>query len=268
MRARSVNPSWKQGFARNAAQSAYPNRWKGLGGAWVPALGVTGGTLFDVSGRKNHGTLTDGPTWVATEKGWATAFNSSLNRITMPSSLPITYPQTLTMLMRRDGAIPSNGQAAEWESTSFDDWRLYSTVNTNLKWQLSDSDRTFVAGSDFTLTLGQWHMMTLVIPSSTTDAGIYWDGNLHETLSPPNGTWRPEWFKFIGGNDAANQQSNCTVAATLLHVRALALSEIADQYANPLGMFQLRRRAQVGVAGAPVAGKPTMYYQQMSMGAA
>jgi len=52
-------PSFKQGFARSAGESAAPNLWKGLRAAWVPALGPTGGTLFDVSGNKNSGVLTD-----------------------------------------------------------------------------------------------------------------------------------------------------------------------------------------------------------------
>lgn len=55
-------PSYTQGFARNAAESAYPNLWKGLAGLWLPALGPTGLTLHDPSGYKNHGTIT-GATW-------------------------------------------------------------------------------------------------------------------------------------------------------------------------------------------------------------
>lgn len=59
MNASLVRPSWKSGFARSAAESAHPGLWEGLQGLWVPALGPTGLTLFDVSGRKNHGALTN-----------------------------------------------------------------------------------------------------------------------------------------------------------------------------------------------------------------
>ncbi len=68
-----VFPSYAEGFATSAGESAHPELWKGLVGAWVPPLGVTGGTLFDVSGYKNHGTLTNmepATDWMAGEKGW------------------------------------------------------------------------------------------------------------------------------------------------------------------------------------------------------
>ena len=49
-------PSYKRGFARCAGESQYPEMWRGLVGAWVPALGNTGKTLRDVSGNKLHTT--------------------------------------------------------------------------------------------------------------------------------------------------------------------------------------------------------------------
>jgi len=54
----SPRPSYGQGFARSAGESAYPKFWEGLIGAWVPELGPTGNTLIDVSGFGHHGTLT------------------------------------------------------------------------------------------------------------------------------------------------------------------------------------------------------------------
>ena len=46
-------------IARNASEAAYPHLRRGLVGAWVPSLGVTGNTLRDVSGRGSHGVLTN-----------------------------------------------------------------------------------------------------------------------------------------------------------------------------------------------------------------
>ncbi len=54
-----IRPLWKQGFARSAADARYPGLRKGLVGLWAPLLGPSGITLFDVSGRKNDGTLTN-----------------------------------------------------------------------------------------------------------------------------------------------------------------------------------------------------------------
>ncbi len=53
-------PSWDQEFAGpDRLPPANPNLWDGLIYAGYPTLGVTGATLFDVSGRGNDGTLTN-----------------------------------------------------------------------------------------------------------------------------------------------------------------------------------------------------------------
>ena len=70
-------PSYKQGYARSAAEAANPGLWKGLVFAGMTSLGPTGLTLRDISGRKNHGTLTNNPTWVKTNKGWALDFDGN-----------------------------------------------------------------------------------------------------------------------------------------------------------------------------------------------
>jgi len=78
-----TEPSFKAGYARNSSESANPNLWDGLVGAWMPSLGVTGDTLRDVSGNGNHGTLTNmdaASDWVATSKGLALDYDLSSNQ--------------------------------------------------------------------------------------------------------------------------------------------------------------------------------------------
>ncbi len=50
-------PSYYNGFARNAGESAHPELWQFARGLWIPSLGVTGNVLFDQSVFKSHGTL-------------------------------------------------------------------------------------------------------------------------------------------------------------------------------------------------------------------
>lgn len=54
-------PSFSNGFASPwyDGRMKYPDLWRGCVGAWAPLLGPTGATLFDVSGRSKHGTLTN-----------------------------------------------------------------------------------------------------------------------------------------------------------------------------------------------------------------
>ncbi len=66
-----LQPTWKQGFARSASESAHPQLWPRLG-AWAPGLGPTGiegDLLRDVSGNNNHFTL-DGGISAMTADDW------------------------------------------------------------------------------------------------------------------------------------------------------------------------------------------------------
>ena len=104
MNASLVRPSWKSGFARSAAESAYPGLWEGLQGLWVPALGPTGLALFDVSGRKNHGTLTnmDPTDWVPGDPrtgGHALDFDGSNDIVSGAVSVP-GLPLTIAARLR------------------------------------------------------------------------------------------------------------------------------------------------------------------------
>lgn len=54
---RLVQPSYHQGYAHERGQSAFPELWDGLIGAWVLALGATGDIVKDVSGRGQDGTF-------------------------------------------------------------------------------------------------------------------------------------------------------------------------------------------------------------------
>ena len=101
---RLATPSYKAGYARSAGESAHPNLWKGLAGAWVPAMGVTGGTLRDISGNKNHGTLTNmdpATDWVVGEKGLALDFDGSDDYIEIANSPSIESPATTNQFALR-----------------------------------------------------------------------------------------------------------------------------------------------------------------------
>jgi hypothetical protein len=49
----------------------YPGLWRGCIGAWAPCLGPTGLSLRDWSGFGNHGVLTSGPTFAASQCRYA-----------------------------------------------------------------------------------------------------------------------------------------------------------------------------------------------------
>lgn len=79
-------PSYRQGFARQACESRYPGLWRGCVGAWCPGLGPTGSTLYDWSGRKRAGTLTNmdpATDWVLSGGGYALDHDGSNDRTSL-----------------------------------------------------------------------------------------------------------------------------------------------------------------------------------------
>ncbi len=50
-------PSYEQGFTRYAALSADPGVKRGGAGMWLPSLGASGATLYDIDGH-NDGVIT------------------------------------------------------------------------------------------------------------------------------------------------------------------------------------------------------------------
>jgi hypothetical protein len=94
---RSPRPSWKNGFARYAAESADPNAWKGLVGAWFPTLGRTGLMLRDVSSRGTQGTLIGPPTWVASDRGPALNYGGNPDYINLDGPVVFTDPNIMSI---------------------------------------------------------------------------------------------------------------------------------------------------------------------------
>ena len=73
-----TRPSW-QDFGTHD-ESAHPQLWDGVVGAWCPSLGPTGLRLHDHSRRNNWGTLTnmDPPTdWVIDGGQYAVDFDGA-----------------------------------------------------------------------------------------------------------------------------------------------------------------------------------------------
>ncbi len=95
-------PSYDQGFARDASEAANPNLWDRLAFNWHGPLGITGiGTdsIRDTAGRSLHGTPSgmDASDWVATEKGWGLELDGSNDHIEIAAAIvALGSPDTMT----------------------------------------------------------------------------------------------------------------------------------------------------------------------------
>ena len=118
-----TKPSW-QDFGTHD-ESAYPELWDGVVGAWAPCLGPTGSRLHDMSRRSNWGTLTnmDNATdWVVSNGQYALRFDGTAKRVAMldlPSNV-FSLGFTMSCWVRNlttpnfDGSPFSHGETMIW----------------------------------------------------------------------------------------------------------------------------------------------------------
>lgn len=100
-------PTFQQGFARSAGESAYPELWQGLANYWAPSLGPQGlTTLSDWGGRKTHCSLTSivGDNWVQGVGGWALDLDGTNDfaSVTLTDGPLIEGPVTMAIWVQPD----------------------------------------------------------------------------------------------------------------------------------------------------------------------
>lgn len=260
-----IKPSYQAGYARNASESENPKLWDGLVGAWMPSLGVTGGTLRDVSGNENHGTLTNmdpASDWVNTGKGLALDFDGSNDFVTQadPSGFfarsgsddltvscwvyPKRYAQYQSIIGNRNSVNSFN-------------WIIYQHQNGG-SIQLHGSSQY---KSGYVPALNKWTHICATVNSNTcrlfANGNLvqgpfyytYWNANPTQLTFGAYGTPASYGEPFLGG------LSNLSI-----YNRALSHTEIKQLYVDSLAPFRKKQRVSVAVPGAVT---PTTAYHPL-----
>ena len=253
-------PSYSQGFARSAAEAAYPNLRNGPRFCWHGPLGPTGSRAFDVSGRANHGTLINmdpAADWVITAKGcWGLDFHAASNQHVYSDAGIPDYPFTL---------------AAWFDSTD---------AGTEIVFSIGDSSGAFYTGlhaagetaigvlryqgtvrtNTYAVTAGV-HLLVAVC-TARDHADVYIDGVLVATLTTDTGA-ATTWDRTAIGVSADSTPygySRSKVISAASYDRALLPSEIQLLYADEHALTRLAdRRVVATTGGAPPAGTPWLY---------
>ncbi len=259
-RASAYPPSWKSGFARNAAESAYPGLWKGLISAWFPSLGPTGLTLRDISGRENHGTLENmdpATDWVTTERGWALDFLAASSQYVVGTAKPITAPLSVSGWFRSTSstAVQQVFQLADG-SKQAQNWRLLLRGDIGgdiVQWAAQAT--VFLASSSVGgYTVGKWHHV-VGVEFSSANRLVYLDGVpgiQNSTSSTPTGI---NQFSVGAARDTTpDGYFHGMIANVALYNRALSLNEIQFLYGKPMAIVWPQAKVFPGAAAAPPAG--------------
>jgi hypothetical protein len=264
-----VKPSYKSGYAQSAGESAHPNLWDGLVGAWMPSMGVTGGILRDVSGNENHGTLTNmdpATDWVTTSKGLALDFDGSDDFVSLPVDvLPLTIGFSVSFWIYASVSdVPNNSADGIYDST--DDWNttgggMWITIDDragarsvdgiSIQWD-TDLGPEYAQASNLFGPTKEWHCVSCVYRG--TSSSIYHNGvdRTSAASSVNNSPYRPDIGEqpVIGKAKFAGTNSSAVFGNFLIHNRALSPLEIKQLYADPLAPF--RKKQQIAFNAYPL----------------
>lgn len=245
-----ITPSWTNGFARSAGESAYPELWKGLVGAWVPALGPTGLTLHDFSSYKNNAILSGiipSVDWLSCQLGYAIYFNGnsgtkgtiSHNTI-LNLSIPFTISLSFGGFITIDNLVVLEKNSNSGYSIQIDSGK----IQINYGYNGTGSIKNNVMIND-----NKFHVASFVL-NNTGEGGAsqYIDGKkvdliLNSPNAPAYGTNTPV---YIGSRDGLYGFPGI-IGNIFFHNRILLPNEISMLHSDMNSPFRLKPRIHVPV---------------------
>ena len=255
-----TRPSW-QDFGTHD-ESAYPQLWDGVVGAWCPSLGPTGLRLHDHSRRNNWGTLTnmDAATdWTVSGGQYALDFDGTNDYVVTSSGVPVasavlsvslwiwrrdtptTFPRLVDL---SDGthsvqAVFDTGVSLGGSGFFVTKHSQYQAGTTGTQW-------------GFVPTLQTWEHIAIIFNGVTSTTRVWRDG-AEQTGAANN---------FVGAATATNTlvfgarrdlnavtQLDGQLDDIAIYTRALSANEIQQLYLlGRGGMYERRRRTLRRVA--------------------
>jgi len=210
-------------------------------GCWLMNEG-SGGTVHDISGRGNNGTLTsmESSDWIVKPPGWCLDFETD-DRVKVPyqSSL-FANNMTVVFACRSDITdYSSNAYVVSMYDYAGGNrmWGVIVLAATDL-WTViaSDDGSQNDAYSSSVSVADSWQTFAFVVDNANHLWDMYHNGVYVETLDP-NYTYADQGsFLTIGGLDASGNSFNGQIAYVNIYGRSLAASEISSLNAFPYQM--------------------------------
>ncbi|MCK5235670.1 MAG: hypothetical protein KAR06_01695 [Deltaproteobacteria bacterium] len=239
-----VRPSYHQGFARSAGESKQPGRWKNLVGAWYATLGVTGGTLFDVSPHKRHGAInTPSNRWIITPDGYGIQPNAPTT-----AEINIAPPSPMSQFTYVAGIVC--GASASFKAILGDSGAHSCYISSNKIVYYNGGAK--LTGNT-TLVEGQEYVIALKVDEDNNVSECFVDGVSDGTgTGGSNPTFEPLQLCANGGN---GEDYNGVLKWLVLYDDYLPSAEIIQFQRDPFGLIELADLPIGFVAGAPPAGR-------------
>jgi hypothetical protein len=259
-----IQPSYKTGFAQGPGESMFPERWAGLIGAWIPELGPTGNTLYDVSGFGRHGTLKAG----VNSTDWSLGDNLRNPGYTLHypgddgseveiENFHFGTAGTLVMWLKRTGVLQARARFFGGDDRFEVKWESGNGTLTN---DFFASGGTITATSPSTVALDIWYHTVFTYNFGTTNQKIYVDTVLEAEGSNANDTIASPMDVAIGNREGdLSETFEGDIGATLFYNRELTAREVRNHYEDTLAPFRLK--VPVGRVPDPVGGGSIPVFQ-------
>ena len=245
-------------IAHNASEAARPHLWQGLTGAWVPSLGVTGGTLRDVSGRKYHGTLTSmdpATDWQVSGGGWCLDFDGVNDYVSVGSHQWSATPNTISLWVRPSATGANQFLFDGSTSPSFGNGVSIRIMNTSSVRYWS-YNANYSVTTTATVSAGNWYHLAGSFDGGTSRVfinGVLAGLTAGDSVSSVTGPYR------IGSSQTLGGPTNGKIDDVRFYQRALSPAEIKT-LATRRGMGLERKRRRV----YSIAAAPVVYGQRLS----
>ena len=267
----SARPSFQNGFARNKSESAFPELWNALIGAWCPSIGFQGRRLQDFSGRGNHGAFSTGMTnsaWIDSPWGPALVYDGTDDCINIGTGIvSLSTPFTLSMRYTVDDTTHNTysliGSSVGGDATKSYFIFIHRTDKNGmvLQYDLGPGAALFSASPSIATVANKWHHVTMYRNPSIGSFASLMDGNqsigdaTNPSFSHPiDGTWG------IGSWDPINVTNlwKGKIGDVFLWNRGLLQREMASLFegAHPLRLSQEWNSDYTAPISPPATGSP------------
>lgn len=235
-------------FARSAQESAHPNLWDNLIGAWVPALGPTSGIVYDISGRGKHATfhssLDPAIAWAVPGDlkgvGYAIEMFDNNNRIEVISSDFPIEGITVVQYLFNSSAGNYEGMSYGIDSSNGFDFRNASD-SVRIRYEIGSGTYYSRKQPNLSLNNDQWYSTAFTAQPTVTadsDLQVFVDGLQVDTGADSDNPFQPNGELWIGAN-FNNSNPNTKNAVSLYYDRILTQEELYHLAFDPIAPFRL-----------------------------
>jgi len=255
--AKQTPPSYASGYAKSASESAHPELWDGLKGAWVPEMGSVGLSQIPNAVDSTFGTLTGFPSNNLTTRGgrglgleYSGSLNERLDTNIKVSDIGGTGA-TYCVLYRPDASTEVAYLMCDRGAVG-----NYSFILNNSKTFLVRWNGSFFTGQiSAAFTSKEWHLCCLRWDGANAQGVILSeDGSIQKTTKGSVGSYTSGYNLFVGNNDPSYSQLyevDGVIGASYIWNRWIDDDVLVKLFADSLAPFRQRRFIPFGITAAP-----------------